>query len=55
MVKRKYDDEFKKRLIKLHIEDGRSMESKKKNIIYLMESLINGLKTIVKKALQIKL
>ena len=30
MIKRKYDDEFKKRLVKLHVEDGRSMESIKK-------------------------
>ena len=30
MLKRKYDDEFKKRLVSLHIEDGRSMESIKK-------------------------
>lgn len=32
MIKRKYDDEFKKRLVKLHVEDGRSMESIKKRI-----------------------
>ena len=30
MIKRKYDDEFKKRLVKIHVEDGRSMESIKK-------------------------
>ena len=30
MIKRKYDDEFKKRLVKLHVEDGRGMESIKK-------------------------
>ena len=30
MIKRKYDDEFKKRLVNLHVEDGRSMESIKK-------------------------
>lgn len=30
MIKRKYEDEFKKRLVKLHIEEGRSMESIKK-------------------------
>ena len=30
MIKRKYDDEFKKRLVKLHVEDGRSMERIKK-------------------------
>lgn len=30
MIKRKYDVEFKKRLVKLHVEDGRSMESIKK-------------------------
>ena len=30
MIKRKYDDEFKKRLVKLHVEDGRSTESIKK-------------------------